>query len=65
MKSPDVGDTGTSPRDGSFFGRRVHSAGVAERAGAKRVFETASDLPQCQNLQKLWADNGYNGRPLA
>ena len=42
----------------------VHSAGVTERAGAKRVFETASDLPQCQNLQTVWADNGYGGRPL-
>lgn len=49
---------------GLLLGVVVHRASVGERAGAKMVFEAVSHLPQCQGIQRVWADSGYSGRPL-
>jgi putative transposase len=42
----------------------VHAANIQERAGAKLVLQKASNqgLPR---LQKVLADDGYSGRPMA
>ena len=42
-----------------MVGAVVHSAGVQDRDGAKRVIEKVRF--NCPRMKKLWADGGYAG----
>lgn len=42
----------------------VHSAALADRAGAELVLEQAATQTSCLRLRKVWADGGYTGANL-
>jgi putative transposase len=49
---------------GLLIGIVVHAANIQERAGAKLVLQKAAGKG-LSRLQKILADDGYSGKPLA